>query len=77
MEKALEKLYETYTGLELTEIAFFIAKHQLEILHIERNLIKHTLPLNEEKFQSNTDIINLCAEATMSLEEMLRKQKKD
>ena len=74
MEQALQSFLTQKTDIELTEIVLFIAKHQLETLHLERNIIKQTSPLNKMKFQHNTDILNSCVEAIMSLEEMLKRQ---
>ena len=74
MDKSLQFFLTRKTNIELTQIALFIVQHQLETLYLERNSIKQTLPLDETKFQLNTDTINYCAEATLVLESMIRKQ---
>ena len=74
MDKSLQFFLTRQTNIELTQIALFIVQHQLETLYLERNSIKQTLPLDETKFQLNTDTINYCAEAILVLENMLRKQ---
>ena len=74
MDKSLQFFLTRKTNIELTQIALFIVQHQLETLYLERNSIKQTIPLDEAKIQLNTDTINYCAEATLVLENMLRKQ---
>ena len=74
MDKSLQFFLSRKTNIELTQIALFIVQHQLETLYLERNSIKQTIPLDETKFQLNTDTINYCVEVTLVLEIMLRKQ---
>ena len=74
MDESLQFFLTQQTNIGLTEIALFIAKHQMETLYLERNSIKQMQPLDEIKFRRNTDLINYCVEAIMIFENILEKQ---